>query len=433
MTEQPPNAEGVRPSRWLAVRNTRGEVMSTTAKDFLEVFADLGAMRYGGDEPPEFTVRFRLPDGTTVQSAMIFLGLDREDGVRRLRGQQVTGIWLNEAKELQSAVVYMADGRHGRYPTRMAGGVACGWHGMILDCNAPDTDHWLYALAEEERPAGWEFFRQPGGIIKADGRWVENPSAENLRNLPAGYYAAQLAGKPDGFVRVNLANEYAFYVDGRPVHPEYIDAVHGATDPVEPDPRYGLIVGVDFGRTPAAVVAQYLEHLRRWVLIDELGGTDMGATIFGPELKRWLDRRFAGFPVSAYGDPAGGAKGQGTEETPIQILRAHGIPIESAPSNVSALRRASIEAPCTRLSPFGPGLLVSPTCKMTRKGLMGGFAYRRLRLTGEARYTDEPDKNQYSHYVEAAEYALLGGGERVAVFQPTVRIERGPRQAVATM
>jgi hypothetical protein len=42
--------------------------------------------------------------------------------------------------------------------------------------------------------------------------------------------------------------------------------------------------------------------------------------------------------------------------------------------------------------------------------LQGGFCYRRVQASGE-RYTDEPDKNEYSHPVEALEYALQGEGE----------------------
>ena len=53
---------------------------------------------------------------------------------------------------------------------------------------------------------------------------------------------------------------------------------------------------------------------------------------------------------------------------------------------------------------------VLPKASMVRKGLQGGFCYRRVQTTGE-RYTGEPDKNEYSHPVEALEYALQGEGE----------------------
>ena len=47
---------------------------------------------------------------------------------------------------------------------------------------------------------------------------------------------------------------------------------------------------------------------------------------------------------------------------------------------------------------------------MIRKGLQGGFCYRRVQTSGE-RYSDQPDKNEYSHPVEALEYGLQGEGE----------------------
>ena len=94
MCEQEPNAEGKRPTRWLAIRNTYGDLLSTTCKDFISVFEGLGKMTYGGLAPPTFRVDFHLPDGTRVVSEAIFLALDRDDSVRRLRGFQVTGIWM---------------------------------------------------------------------------------------------------------------------------------------------------------------------------------------------------------------------------------------------------------------------------------------------------------------------------------------------------
>ena len=70
---------------------------------------------------------------------------------------------------------------------------------------------------------------------------------------------------------------------------------------------------------------------------------------------------------------------------------------------------------------------------MIRKGLMGGFAYRRLKLAGSERYTDQPDKNVYSHPVEAAEYALMGGGEGRDALRPASRGHGRPVQTEAIM
>ena len=422
MCEQRPNRAGVRKSRWYAIRNTYPDLTSTTIKDWLELFGDLGKYKGGGMEPPTHSLDFDLEDGTTVQSQLVFVALDREDAVKKLRGAQVTGFWLNEMKELPKSIVDMADLRHGRYPSAVDGGAS--WHGMIGDTNAPDEDHWYYRLAEEERPQGWEFYKQPGGVFNCgeDGngriKWQPNPLAENINNLPDGYYQRGLAGKSDDWIKVNLANEYGFVQDGKPVHPHYIDSVHCAGTELAADPDYPICIGIDFGRTPAAVIWQK-NAVGRWTALDEFVTEDMSAALFGPELKRYLDQHYPGYQVEAWGDPAGSGKGQATDDTPIQILRAHGIPVQPCHSNDPTLRRAAIANPCTRLCMDGkPGLLISPKCRVLRKGLMGGFCYKRLKVAGDERYHELPDKNKYSHVVEAAEYALLGGGEGHAAVRP---------------
>src|SRR5688500_10495248 len=132
--------------------------------------------------------------------------MDDEADARQFLSLELTGIWFNELRELPRAVVEAGDGRLGRYPSMKDGGPS--WYGMIADSNMPDEDHWLYALGEGDAPAGWDFFRQPGGVIKVDGRWTQNPLAENIANLTPDYYTGQLAGKSDAWIAVHLAAEY---------------------------------------------------------------------------------------------------------------------------------------------------------------------------------------------------------------------------------
>ncbi len=94
------------------------------------------------------------------------------------------------------------------------------WHGMIGDYNSPDEDHWLYEMAETTKPDDWEFFVQPGGVKKEmitdttipgeekmrwSGEWIADEKAENLNNLPDGYYIKGMQGKDDSWIDVNLA------------------------------------------------------------------------------------------------------------------------------------------------------------------------------------------------------------------------------------
>ena len=419
MCRQQTNPDNVRPSRFYAIRNTYSDLHTTTIKDWLELFGTLGHYKGGGSEPPNHKLEFQLEDGSIVRSELIFLALDRPDAIKKLRGSQVTGFWLNEVKELSKAVLDMADLRHGRYPSMAAGGVKPNWHGIIGDTNAPDEDHWYYKLAEEVRPAGWNFHRQPGGLLSVGDSFIHNPEAENFKNLPDGYYIRGMEGKAKDWIKVNLCNEYGFIADGKPVYPEYVDSVHCMTEEYQVIPGQPIIVGIDFGRTPAAALMQYNPGFGRYVGFDEFCTVDTSAATFGPELKRYLDKNYAGYKFEVWGDPAGDGKGQATDDTPIKVMRAAGIMCRPTNTNKPLIRRASIINPMKRLCMDGkPAFLISPKCRMWRKGLVGGFKYRRIQVIGDEKFTDDPDKNIYSHICEAGEYGLVGSGEGQEAIKP---------------
>ncbi len=121
---------GVRLSRIIAARNTYSELFSTTIKDWIEVHGDLGEFKQGNKEPPTHRLEFKLEDGTTVKSEVIFIAFDRPEHVKKARGIQTTWVWLNEAKEHSKSVVDMLDLRCGRYPS-MKEGVKPTHYGML--------------------------------------------------------------------------------------------------------------------------------------------------------------------------------------------------------------------------------------------------------------------------------------------------------------
>jgi len=398
-------------SRWAAVRNTYSELSSTTIKDWLECHEEFGVYKAGSKEPPNQKLNFKLDDGTEVLAEIIFIAFDRPDHVKKARGLQLTGVWLNEIKELSKSVVDMLDLRIGRYPSRKEGSSPT-WYGMIGDTNAPDDDHWYYELAEELKPEGWAFHRQAGGVIKEGETWIPNPTAENLHNLPADYYTRGMEGKKPEWIKVNLGNQYGFVVDGKPVHPRYVDSVHCIDLNFELKNDVPIVLGFDFGRTPACALLQQAE-MGRWICFDEFVSDNMSAVTFAPELKKYIDSQYKGFTFGfrGYGDPSGGRGGEATDDTAHQMIRAAGLPCAATVSNKPSLRRAALEKPMTEMCMDGkPRFVILPKCKKIRKGLNGGFCYRRIMVSGE-RYTEEPDKNEYSHPVEALEYALQGEGE----------------------
>lgn len=405
MCEQEPDAHGARRSRGIAVRNTYPDLLSTTVKDWLDMFEDLGRYVGGGMEPPTHYLEFELEDGTTVEAEVLFIAFDRPEHVKKARGLQATWVWLNEVKELTKPVVDMLDLRVGRYPKD----VPPTWYGMFGDTNSPDSDHWLYELAEETKPEGWVFITQPGGVIRDGDRWVVNPRAENLHNLPPGYYERGLQGKKYDWIKVNLANQYGFVVDGKPVHPDYADSFH--CKPFELIRGAPIGIGMDFGLTPAAVFAQR-KPMGGWRIRSELVATSMGAKKFAEEIKRHVATLYSGFELQAIsGDPAGDQRSQADDEdTPFRILRAAGLEAKPAPTNDTALRYGAVDEALTRMIDGEPGLVIHPDCRQLRKALSGGYCFRRMAVTSE-RYADKAEKNMYSHVAEALQYLLVGAGE----------------------
>jgi len=412
LQEQAPGADGIRRSRWAVVRNTYRELTDTTLNTWRDWFEAVGHWNN-----QDMTHRIKFAD---VEAEIMFRALDRPQDVKKLLSLELTGAWVNEAREVPRAVIDMLQGRVGRYPSKREGGPT--WFGVIMDTNPPDNDHWWYRLFEETSPKGWMLFKQPSG---------RREGAENIENLPAGYYERLEAGKDQEWIRVYVDGEYGFISEGRPVYPEFRDHLHIAQQPIETINGEPVYVGIDFGLTPAAVFGQR-DVRGRWRWLHELVTEDMGAVRFGELLAAEMQQKFPGFEFQVWGDPAGEQRSQTDETTPFQILRARGIRARPAPTNDFTLRREAVAVPLSRLVDGEPGLSISPKCQTLRKAMGGGYAYKRVQVSGDERFHDKPDKNQYSHVAEAAQYLMLGAGEGRAIVrhhapgpQKTIQSDQG--------
>ena len=423
--QQKPNSMGIRKTRWAVIRNTYPELKLTTLKTWFDWF-DESMGPYHASPPYQHTLQFQLEDKTWVDAEVIFLALDSVDDVKKLLSLEVTGAYLNELREIPKSIIdALHGGRIGRYPSMAEGGPT--WYGIIADTNMPDTDHWLHDMCEEEKPQGWDFFKQPPAVQKVDGKWLQSETAENIQNLVPGFYQNGLTGKSEEWIRVYYGCEYGFVLDGKPVYPEYFDSQHCSADVINPDKSLPLFVGIDFGLTPAAVFAQRYPN-GRWVWVDEIVTEDMGVVRFGEALGRKLRGEYAGFKIGGiYGDPAGEQRSQVDERTPFEALAGVGVAARPAPSNDFIKRREAVSIPLTRMIDGKAGLILSPACKILRKAMRGGYKYRRVMVQGKERSTDVPDKNNFSHVAEAGQYLMLGAGEGLS----TLRGGTKPKPTVA--
>lgn len=442
-------ADGVRRYRGLITRNTYGELESTTLKSFLMWFPESSInLTYGA--PITCVVKRPLDDGSYVDAEFLFLALDRPEHVRKLLSLEATQAWMNEAREQVKAVLDHLTVRVGRYPSVKDGGAVGA--GVIMDTNSPDTDHWwpklsdladpaeidkMRALEDELRSMGAlpigqkliEFFTQPSAETM-EGK--QNPLAENLANLPPGYYVKAKVGKSDEWINIYIRNNYGFIMEGKAVYPEYRDNLHCVAYQFQP--QLQLHIGIDFGLTPAAIFGQRSAMGQiRW--LSELTATRLGAKNFAKEIKIHSAANYPGAIIGTItGDPAGTAGAETDESTAFDMLKSEGVMAKPASSNNFEIRRESVATLMGLLIDGQPGLVIHPDMKQTRKGMSGGYHFKRVRVSDE-RYKNEPEKNIYSHPCEAGQYLNmgLGIGKDVLMVPDSWRAARGKRAEYANM
>jgi len=379
-------------SRWAVVRNTYPELRDTTLATWMDWLRPFGEFKHG-------TMTWTSRNGSEV----LFRALDRPDDIGKLLSLELTGAWVNEARQIPRPIIDMLQTRVGRYPSKRDGGPA--WFGIVLDTNSPDDFSWWYRMFEEVAPDGWEQFVQPGGLTAG---------AENVENLPPGYYDRISQGKDAAWIDVYVNGNYGFIVDGRPVYPQWQDQVHAAV--ATSDPQLPLIVGIDFGLTPAAVLVQRTAT-GQFQAFDELVTEEFSAIEFADALGGVLRHGHRQRLVEVWGDPAGDQRSQVDKRTPFQVLKAAGIDARPAATggknpNDFTLRTEAVIRNLTRLTMAGePGLIVDPGCRYLRRAMAGGYKYRLMQISGEERFHEIPDKNLYSHVAEALQYAMVGAGQ----------------------
>ena len=197
---QKPGPDGVRRTRFAVIRNTYPELRDTTRKTFEEWIPQDPRFGKWNEQRFSYTMEFLHNDGEgnkhPLHCEVLFRALDRPEDVKKLLSLELTGAYINECREVPKYILDVLETRVGRYPSKMEGGAS--WFGIWADTNPWHAGHWGAKMFAKLAPSdGYVLFRQPGG---------RDSNAENVANLPDGYYDRLCVGKSREWIRV--------YVDG---------------------------------------------------------------------------------------------------------------------------------------------------------------------------------------------------------------------------
>lgn len=391
--DQQPGRDGKKRTRFAVVRNTYPQLRDTTIRT---VHQWLPPDHFGAYSKHEHNYTITGFQGVEIE--LMFRALDRPDHVSNLLSLELTGAWVNEAREVPWPIIEALDGRINRYPSMQDGGATR--PGIIMDTNPPDTDSDWYRVFEEHLtadgtpidPSYYEIFRQPSGL---------SSDAENLPNLAKGYYTDLAKGKGQDFLKVYIQGEYGFVKEHKPVYDDYNDSVH-CSESANVTPGVVVHRGWDFGLTPACVFSQLLPN-GRWVIFDELVATEMGIDKFSDQVLRYCGEHLPGYKFRDEADPAGSSRSQTDEKTCYQIMEAKGINPEPGHQDLTK-RLESVRKPMNTLIQGKPQMQLHPRCKCLRKGFVGKYFYRRIHNNVTEKYANDPEKNQYSHPHDGLQY-----------------------------
>lgn len=429
--------------------------------------------------PP--THHIRMPwTGGGLDWEIVFLALDNDDAAKKVTSTEFSDAFLNEVWELGRDVISAIKACTNRYPNSKLSVGRCGACGapgsgtldcaacggeetvryvyrpqVLMDTNGPPMGHWLNYMtgleatpaglkAEErasyEKPAGWEVFIQPPGLLvrkDEEGAVVgyeENPEAENRKYRAPGYYLAAAAGAAPDFIQRYLVGRPGTASTGRGIVHQFREEVHEAREDMKLVPGLPVYAGMDFGRTPALVVGQHIGSVT-WSIVGELDGIESSArefmSTYGVPFINGLIEQVDpdgewDWPITIYCDPAGDHHSEATDTTPIRELRALGLHVVRALQGQKfTVRRDTMNALMGRMHDGKPAFRVSPRCRSLIRALGGGYCYPRVTLPGGTVIVAErPDKrNPNTHIANACEYLITGHDKGAVVFSGSGRAE----------
>lgn len=449
----------IRWSKWLIARHTFKALEETTIETWNQWFGD----RTRWKKNPGLVGRYEeeLADGTLCRIDFVCHALDSPRILNDLQSLELSGAWVNEATQTTLKIVGRIYSRLKRFnPIPGLSESPRPFH-VIMDTNSPNETNWWYRMEVVKQPQGWMFFVCPPAVLQETdqktGKLVYVPNdveharkhgcrpAENVREIDGGYHRGlsywmdMISSLDDDDVRTLLMNKFGLTVAGMGVFAASWDnQLHRfAEDSEEAALENGMmdLLGMDLGRTPACAIGQMgtdgVLRIKRAVttwnqrLNNGAGGLErMDVGQFWEErLKPVLVNEF-GYPQRkhiCFCDPAGKNFNEvvsvsaierlcslGLNAIPCDKVRAYSVDVR----DITEGNNVEIRISCVDELLRRRRLKVSDaeSCRMIVEGFNGKYCYRKMRATadGAERYDDKPDKNDWSHIMDAVQYLCLG-------------------------
>jgi len=189
---QPASPGNISRSRWAVVRNTFRQLESTTQKTFFDWFQP---HFFGSWLASKHTYTIRAFAGYEIE--VIFIALDRPEHTDNLLSLELTGAWVNEAREVPWELIRVLARRCNRYPSMRDGGAS--WWGVWCDTNPPPMQSEWYEYFEKTKPDNMRlYFPAPEVNADPDVPKIKVSTATNVCSTDA--YTISVPSKDNRYI-----------------------------------------------------------------------------------------------------------------------------------------------------------------------------------------------------------------------------------------
>ncbi len=261
--------------------------------------------------------------------------------------------------------------------------------------------------AEVKTPIeGIKIWKNPGnGFLVFDCNYRANPAKRSKE-----WVEAVRRSMPVRDFLMEYEESWHTY-EGLPVYGDFNKFIHVSQHSLTPHLGVPLLLGWDFGLTPACVVGQLCDGQLR--ILREYVGQNSGILKFAESVWQDFRRNYTAWThsddsVFSFIDPAGFQRSQVDEKTCAQGLRACGFSrLEPGPVDFEA-RRTAVEHFLFKQTKSGSAFLLDPhNCNTLIEGFAGGYRYSDKETERESTKV-RPLKDRYSHPHDALQYLCAG-------------------------